>query len=319
MTPTRRAILAGAAGLAATLALPRPGAAVEGEVELWLPPGFRYPNDIARAADGTLYVGSVTSGQVLRRPPGGGWGTLHPGSDQVYAGTSLRLDEGRGLLWGASPDFLPGAQARPHRVFALNPATGAVRRSLELPDGGFGNDLAVAPDGTLLVTDSRKGRVLRLDPGTEAFRVVLEHPALAPVGGIGVAGIALAADGRLVLGNYGAGTLHVLEGGVVRELDLPRRLENPDGLAFAADGSLVVLEGAVASGDGKVLRLPDPFAPGPRNVQVLRSGLTSPVNLTADGAGGFWVSEARIRHRLVKGQEHAVPDAFRLVRVGLGT
>ncbi len=314
MILSRRTILAGAASLSASLALPGPVRA-EAEAELWLPPGFRYPNGIARAADGTLYVGSVTSGQVLRRRHRGSWEVLHPGSDHVYAGTSLRLDAERGLLWGASPDFLPGDRARPHRIFALDPATGSVRRSLEMPEGGFGNDLALAPDGTVFVTDSRKGRLLRLDPGADGLRTVLEHPTLEPVGGIGVAGIALAADGRMVLGNYGAGTLHILDGGDLRAMALPRPLENPDGLAFAADGALVVLEGAVASGDGKVLRVPDPFGPGPREVLVLRAGLTSPVNLTADGAGGFWVSEARIRHRLIKGQESAVPEAFRLVRV----
>ncbi len=88
-----------------------------------LPAGFAYPNGIARGSDGTLYVGSVTSGRVLRLPPGApGWDTLFPGSPSIFAGTSLRLDEPRGLLWGASPDFLGAPRAdgpverHPHRT-----------------------------------------------------------------------------------------------------------------------------------------------------------------------------------------------------------
>ncbi|BAR68499.1 hypothetical protein PALA11_03386 [Pseudomonas aeruginosa] len=95
-----------------------------------LPAGARYPNGIAHAADGTLYVGLVTSGRILRKPPGGEWETFFAGSLAIFAATALRLDEPRGLLWGNSPDFLPAGRRRPHGVFALDLATGAVRRYL---------------------------------------------------------------------------------------------------------------------------------------------------------------------------------------------
>lgn len=36
-------------------------------------------------------------------------------------------------------------------------------------------------------------------------------------------------------------------------MSLPRTIENPDGIAFTDNGSLIVLEGAVNSGNGKVL------------------------------------------------------------------
>lgn len=290
---------------------------------LRLPTATRYPNGIARARDGTLYVGQVTNGRVLRKRPGQDWDVLFPGSAEIYAGTSLRLDERRGLLWGASPDFLPSAGARPHRIFALDVRTGAVRRTLTLPDGGFGNDLALAPDGTLYVTDSRRGRILRVRPSARDFETVLEDRRLAPVDGIGVGGIARAADGTLVVGNYGSGSLYVLERTdtaqpSLRALDLPRRLENPDGMAFAPDGALVVLEGAVVSGDGKVLRIADPLAAGMRTVETLLSQLESPVNLTLGSDGRAWVTEARIRHRLIAGREQDVPTCFRILEIDLG-
>ena len=79
-----------------------------------LPAGARYPNGIAHAADGTLYIGLVTSGRILRKPPGGEWETFFAGSPAIFAATALRLDEPRGLLWGNSPDFLPAGRRRPH-------------------------------------------------------------------------------------------------------------------------------------------------------------------------------------------------------------
>lgn len=288
--------------------------------DVQLPAGFLYPNGIARTAEGALFVGLVTSGQVLRRSPAGEWSVFFSGSNEIYAGTSLRLDEERGILWGASPDFLPGNQARPHRLFALDSGTGDVLRVLTLPDGGFGNDLALAPDGTVYVTDSRNGRVLRLRPGTEQPEIVVEHPGLAPVNGVGVGGITRAADGRLIVGNFGAGLLYVVEddgaGAIdMRPLLLPRRLENPDGLAFAPDGALLVLEGAVYSGDGKLLRVRAPFAPGVRSLEVLQAGLPSPVNLTVAPDGRAFVTLSRIRHRLLAGRKNNVPDSFSILIV----
>ena len=290
--------------------------------ELPLPPGRRYPNGIALAADGSLFVGLVTSGEVLRRAPDGRWSTFFPGSEEIYAGTSLRLDEARGLLWGASPDFLPGDRARPHRLFALDSRTGAVRRTLVLPDGGFGNDLALAPDGGLYVTDSRNGRVLRLRTDADRLETVVEHPVLKPVERVGVGGIVRSPDGRLIVGNYETGKLFVVEradGGpaTLRLVRLPRRLENPDGLAFALDGSLLVLEGAVRGGDGKLLRVPEPFEAGPRHVEVLRAGLPSPLNLSVGADGLAYVTLSRIRHRLVSGQENGVPEQFGVLPIAL--
>lgn len=95
------------------------------------------------------------------------------------------------------------------------------------------------------------------------------------------------------------------------EVRLPRRLENPDGMRFAPDGRLLVLEGAASSGDGRVVRI-DVLgkASGPRRIEVLASGLETPVNLTVDAQGRVWVTEARLRDRLLHGASAKVPDAF---------
>ncbi|PHJ07027.1 hypothetical protein A5N81_02160 [Pseudomonas aeruginosa] len=267
-----------------------------------LPAGARYPNGIAHAADGTLYVGLVTSGRILRKPPGGEWETFFAGSPAIFAATALRLDEPRGLLWGNSPDFLPAGRRRPHGVFALDLASGAVRRYLTLPGDGMGNDLAVAPDGTVYLSETRDGSLMRLRPGEPAFQVLLR-------------------DSTLLVGNFGSGAIHVVEGVAtrprLREMELPRTLENPDGMALAPDGSLIVLENAIRSGAGKVLRIAEPLAPGRRGIEVIREGLESPVNLTVTGQGCAYVSESRIRHRLLPGREGEVPARFLIHRLPL--
>ncbi len=281
-----------------------------------LPGGLDYPNGVAVGSDGTLYVGSITSGRVMMQRPGRPWTMLFPGSAELFASTSLRLDAARGLLWGASPDVLTeGRPARAHRVFALDAKTGAVRHSVVLPDGGFGNDLAVGPDGSVLVTDSRNGRVLRLAPQAARFETVIEDARLRGPANIGVAGIARGQDGRLLLGNFGTGRLYALEGRRLRELALPRPIENPDGMWLGADGALWLTEGAVQSGDGRLLRIAEPFAPGARIIETRLSGLESPVNLTALPDGRMWISEARIRHRLIGDRRLPAPTRFRLVAI----
>ena len=41
----------------------------------------------------------------------------------------------------------------------------------------------------------------------------------------------------------------------LRELEASRTIENPGGMAFVANGSLIVVEGAVESGNGKMLEI----------------------------------------------------------------
>jgi DNA-binding beta-propeller fold protein YncE len=280
---------------------------------IWLPADAAYPNGIATASDGTIYIGQITQGGVLQRSPGGDWSTLHPGSPDIFAGTSLRLDEDRHRLWGASPDFLPPDEPRTPNVFAIDTRTGQVLQTVPLPDG-FTNDIAVEPAGSVLITDSTNGRVLRLNAGQSSFETVVHDPRLTHESGIGVGGIARADGGEMVLGNYSAGRLYIFDDDVLREMSLPRTIENPDGIAFADDGSLIVLEGAVNSGNGKVLRIREPLAPGERELLTLTEGLESPVNLSIGSDGRAYVTESRIRHRIVDDlADQPDPEEFRTV------
>jgi sugar lactone lactonase YvrE len=282
-----------------------------------LPDGGVYPNGIAHAEDGTLYVGQITRGGVLRRSPTGEWSMLHEGAETIFAGTSLRLDRSRNILWGASPDFLPDGEPRMPHIFAIDATDGRVIQTTPLSDG-FTNDIAIEPEGSILVTESNGGRLLRLERGGSTFQTVLQDDRLTHDSGIGAGGIARAEDGTVAIGNFSSGRIFLHRDGDLAEMQLPRRIENPDGMRFAPDGSLIVLESAVESGNGRVLKIADPLEAGERSIEILAEGLKSPVNLTVAADGLAYVSESHVRHRMIEGRENEVPAAFHVVIVPLG-
>ena len=294
-----------------------------------LPSKFQYPNGITHASDGTLYVGSIVSGQILRINPKGKIETFFPGSDKVFASTALRLDEKRGILWGTSPDFLgvPGSNGettrRPHRIFAIDTRTGKVLRVILMPDGGFGNDMALDANGGVYVTDSLRPRIYYLAPGADQLRVWAEDARFSSKQ-LGLSGIARRSDGVTIVGLYSDGKLFKVtqqpQGDVkVEPILLERKLENPDGMQFTFDGWLVVTEGAVASGNGRLLRI-NALSAGtePKSIETIASGIESPVNLTVVGRE-IWVTESRIRHRILPGRAKQVPNRFFIRRFTLPT
>ncbi len=292
-----------------------------------LPTDFQYPNGITHTSNSTLYVGSVTSGQILQITPNGKTETFFPGTDEIFAATSLRLDEQRGILWGASPDFLGVRDAdgqvtrRSHRIFAIDIRTAKVLRVISMPDGGFGNDIALDEEGGVYLTDSSRPRIYYLAPGANQLQVWAEDEQFRSKQ-IGLGGIARAANGILIVGLFSDGKLLRVTPQAqgkpkVEAILLPRSLENPDGMQFAPDGSLLITEGAVSSGNGRLLRIRNILDnETPKTIETLASGLESPVNLTITDQT-VWVTESRIRHRLLPSNETAVPDVFFLRRFAL--
>jgi hypothetical protein len=88
----------------------------------------------------------------------------------------------------------PTAEARRDGVFAFSLRDGSLRRRIVFGDDGphLPNDFAIAADGTIYVTDSAGGRVLRIPPDRDSFEPVTRADALVYPNGI-----ALARDGRL--------------------------------------------------------------------------------------------------------------------------
>ena len=306
-------------------------ASAEPMAPIALPAGFLYPNGVTQAPDGRLFVGSVVSGRIAMID-GDAVGRFDVDDPSVFAGTTLRFDAAAGRLWGASPDFLGTEQPdgtvkrRAHRIFARDTKSGVVDVVLMIPQSGFGNDIAIGADGTLFVTDTRLPRILTLPPGASRFTVLIADPQLSSDGegtkGIGAAGIALAPDGQtLLVGIYGSGEVFAIErtetaAARSRRIVLQRPLENPDGFAIDRKGDLLLVEGGVASGNGKLTRIVDPLADGKRPVQTLVEGLDIPVNLLIDAADPnlVYVTESGLGHRFTPSRRSGTPPETFYVR-----
>lgn len=285
-----------------------------------LPTGFQYPNGIARAEDGTVYVGSVLSGRILQIQPNGSIETLFQGSDDIFAVTSLRLDEPRGILWGASPDVLGAPQAngetvfRTHRIFAIDSCSGEVLQVIVMPDGGFGNDIALDSEGGVYVTDTLRPRIHYLPRGTTQFQTWAEDESFRTQQRFGLSGIAHRADGVLFVTLYSDGRLFKLTPNstgspTVEEIELPRRIDGSDAIQLADDGSLIMIEGGIESGNGRLLKLRGLEINSQPQFDTLASSMDLPVNLAISGQE-VWVTESLFRHRLILGRETEIPDRF---------
>ncbi len=289
-----------------------------GDLETSLP----FPNGIASAPDGRVWIGSVTSGTILEISQGGASRVVSRGDADIQAGTALRFDAGRGRLWGVAPDLF-GKPRRPSIVFAIDVTTGVVVVKRGLPRDAFANDLVLDGLGGVYVTDSLSPRVLHLDgAGTVSTFAEDARFAVSSPGQLGLAGITRLPDGALLVGHFSGGKLfRVLaqSSGVpaVEELRLSRAVANPDGMIAINDRHVLLCEGDYPGSHGRLLRLVLGGADGlEARVEVVRDNIEAPVNLTRiDGA--VLVTDARIRARMRGDTTAATPTSFPIVRVAL--
>ena len=201
-----------------------------------LPNGFR-PEGVTSGPGKIFYAGSVSDGRIWRGDlRTGAGGLLSP----AVAGRSLRgmqYDERTRLLW------VVGSDATVAKVWALNPDSGAVVRTITVPGGLFLNDLVVTRRA-VWVTDSFADRLTRIAL-TDGYGGGTGEPTFVAITGawpatkpntFGANGIRQLPDGKLVLDNSAAGGLYVVARGT--------------GVATA----IPVTGGAITSGDGLELR-----------------------------------------------------------------
>jgi sugar lactone lactonase YvrE len=143
--------------------------------------------------DGALLVTSIRHRNVLRVAPDGATRWLLADSARPAAVMGVAVDAVRDLLWltTAGHRAMSGFTAADTAASELLLVRGGrIARRWRLGDGtGIPGELAVAPDGEVVVSDAVKGRLYRLTPGAESL-VTLAHPLLRSA-----QGIAFSADG----------------------------------------------------------------------------------------------------------------------------
>ena len=145
-------------------------ASFAGGSEIALPGDSVYPESLSAASDSTLYVGSLAAGGVWRVNPKEGtveqW--IKPGAFGTRSLLGVLVDEKANLLWVCSNDFSSAGIPGPNPVEGsfvkgFDLTTGEGKVSAKLPGNAtICNDMAVAPDGSLFVTNSLAPQILRL-------------------------------------------------------------------------------------------------------------------------------------------------------------
>lgn len=235
----------------ATMAIILAGDAAAAAADAALPFDW-YPESVAAAPDGTLYVGSWRQGAVARiRPRAAEPEVLvKPGSNGLANTQGVLVDANSGLLWVCSGSLgFTTVPLTPSALKSYDLANGMPRASYTMPDAGYCNDLVQDKSGNIYVTDSLHPRILRLTPGAAALEVWKEDPAFSTGDQYTLNGIALDGANHLYVSavmavNY---LLRVDIGasgdaGPVVRITAPRVMKNVDAIRSAGPGRLVLFE-----------------------------------------------------------------------------
>ena len=203
-----------------------------------------------------FYFGDVNGRAVWRRKQDGTWLRFTPEGDDLLGVFGLAVDEAAGVLWAATAAVpaMRGFTAEQDGSAALaeiDLESGQVRRTIPVvrrpgdQQSHVLGDLAIAPDGSVFVTDSGGPVLWRLPPGGGALEVFVEDPEF-----LSLQGIALLPSGVAVLADHASGLLRV---------DLAsrqvRRLESPP------NTTLIGLDGLVVTSEGQVLAIQNGLRP----------------------------------------------------------
>jgi streptogramin lyase len=264
-------------------------------------PGPRaFPESLTSTVDGTLFIGRLGDGGIVRANSRTGEVVVFvaPGESGSRSILGVFADDAANTLWACSNDLsaLGGPSSGSDSGSALigfDLATGAAKRSVPLPGAhAFCNDIAVDSSGTIYVTDSASPNILRLSAGSSTFEVFASNPQFSPPeGGIGLDGIAFGRDGNVYVTTYTAGGLFRVDvkGGradAVTKLHGRSPLTRPDALRSLGEHSFLLIEGS-----GTLNRVDikaDTFA-----VTPIRGGFREPTSVTRVGSTA-WVSEGQL-------------------------
>ena len=169
-------------------------------------------------ATGDFFVASVHRRKIVRRKSAGTVSDLFPsGAHGAAAILGLALDPERHLLWAISAGLpqaagLPEPERKRSALLTFDPMNGAWKRKVESPPGDhLWNDLELAPDGAVYVSDVSTLSVVKITPDGQITTVVEGHGLRSP------GGLALSADGKTLYvadWAYGLATVDLATGGL---------------------------------------------------------------------------------------------------------
>lgn len=212
---------------------------------------------------------------------GGALRRLTPEGDELYGVFGLAIDEGGGTLWAAT-SAVPGMRGfavemdGTAALAEIDLNTGAVRRTIPVvrkpgdQQSHVLGDLALAPDGSVLATDSGGPTLWRLAPGGSALEESVDSLEFMSLQGIAV----LAEKGAVILADHANGFLRVdLRSREVKQLAPPpdTTLIGCDGLVLAPTGQIIAIQNGLRP--NRILQVTlDETAEAITEVKVLENG-----------------------------------------------
>jgi len=289
-------------------------------------PGTRaFPESITSKSDGTLYVGRLGDGGIVRINPHTHENTIfvQPGALGSRSILGVFADEASNTLWACSNDLsILGAPATGSdtgsALKAFDLRTGIGKRSVSLPGAhAFCNDIAVDTKGSIYVTDSANPTILKLAPGATSFEVFARDPAFSPPqsDSAGLDGIAFGSDGNLYVTTYAAGGLFRVEvraglAGRITALSGDHPLRFPDALRKLGNNSFLLIEGSGTL--DRVVIKDNGFS-----VTSIRGNFSTPTSIAMIGATA-WVSEGNTTYFFDPSKKNLAPPLpFRIYAVSL--
>jgi sugar lactone lactonase YvrE len=284
------------------------------QTEITLPATRIFPESITSTKDGTLIVGSLGHGNVLRIAPGKTeaeeW--IKPGTGGLNSILGVLADEKDNLLWVCSNKFEATGEATAVKTFDLK--TGAPKGSYTLPGAkALCNDIAIADDGTAYISDTEQAIVFMLKRGGKALDEAAKDPLLA-----GADGLAFGEKTTLYVNSVTTNKFVRLDIGAdgkaksVVELKTSRPLGEPDGMRTLGKDRLLMAENA---GVMSIVTFSGPQ----KDTAVftnLKEGLEASCAVTTT-KGMAWIVEGKLNYRddgEKKGQD---PGTFKMYAVPL--
>jgi streptogramin lyase len=259
-----------------------------------LPGELAYPESLAASSDGTLFIGSAKTGGVLRVTPGSATPTqwIAPTTFGTRSIFGVLVDERSGTLWTCSNDLASDGIVSPgsgsgSALKGFDLKTGAGKVSAPFPGNHpLCNDIAVAKDGRVYVSDEYSARVLRLSTDMHSLEVFVSDPQLADIDGI-----AFGADGNLYANTYeGSGLFRIdvrhSTAGKVVKLITSRPIAHPDGMRPVTGNMFLMVEAA-----GTLDRVS--FRGDKALIETIRRDMVEPSAVTSVGRTA-WVAEGQI-------------------------